>query len=112
MIRAVGKAKAMEMILTGRRMGAEEAEKSGLVARVVPSEKLLDEAVKVAQTIASYSPPIVQSAKECINAASNLSLRDGIVFERRAFQATFALDDQKEGMKAFIDKRSPEWRGH
>mmetsp|Transcript_3331 Transcript_3331/g.10162 ORF Transcript_3331/g.10162 Transcript_3331/m.10162 type:complete len:289 (+) Transcript_3331:80-946(+) len=111
LIRAVGKAKAMEMILTGRRMGADEAESSGLVARVVPPEQLLEEAIRVASTIASYSSPAVMAAKECIVEASNMGLRDGLLFERRQFQATFALEDQKEGMKAFIDKRSPQWKG-
>eukprot|EP00188_Purpureofilum_apyrenoidigerum_P005216 Plantae.Rhodophyta-Purpureofilum_apyrenoidigerum.ctg6591.p1 GENE.Plantae.Rhodophyta-Purpureofilum_apyrenoidigerum.ctg6591~~Plantae.Rhodophyta-Purpureofilum_apyrenoidigerum.ctg6591.p1 ORF type:complete len:288 (+),score=41.51 Plantae.Rhodophyta-Purpureofilum_apyrenoidigerum.ctg6591:117-980(+) len=110
LIRAIGKAKAMEMVLTGRRMGATEAESSGLIARVIPANQLLDEAIKVASTIASYSTPVVTAAKECMLEAFNMGLRDGLLFERRQFQSTFALDDQKEGMKAFIDKRSPEWK--
>ncbi|KAJ8905160.1 hypothetical protein NDN08_001670 [Rhodosorus marinus] len=110
LIRAVGKAKAMEMILTGRRMSASEAESAGLVARVIPSAQLVDEAVSVGSTISSYSRTIVSAAKECVQVASDMSLRDGVLFERRQFQATFALEDQKEGMKAFLDKRTPEWR--
>ena len=108
--RAVGKAKAMEMILTGRMMDAAEAERAGLVARVVPLASLMDEAMKVAETIASMSLPSVMSAKEAVNRAFEVSLAEGVLFERRVFQALFATDDQKEGMKAFIEKRKPAWK--
>jgi enoyl-CoA hydratase len=108
--RAVGKAKAMEMILTGRMMDAAEAERAGLVARVVPLANLMDEAMKVAETIASMSLPSVMTAKEAVNRAFEGSLAEGVVFERRVFQALFATDDQKEGMKAFVEKRKPAWK--
>jgi enoyl-CoA hydratase len=108
--RAVGKAKAMEMILTGRMMDAAEAERAGLVARVVPLANLMDEAMKVAETIASMSLPSVMTAKEAVNRAFEGSLAEGVVFERRVFQALFATDDQKEGMKAFVEKRKPVWK--
>jgi enoyl-CoA hydratase len=108
--RAVGKAKAMEMILTGRMMDAVEAERAGLVARVVPLASLMDEAMKVAETIASMSLPSVMSAKEAVNRAFEISLAEGVLFERRVFQALFATDDQKEGMKAFVEKRKPLWK--
>jgi enoyl-CoA hydratase len=108
--RAVGKAKAMDMILTGRMMDAAEAEKSGLVARVVPAASLMDEAMKLADTIANMSLPSVLAAKEAVNAAFEMSLTEGVRFERRIFHALFATDDQKEGMKAFIEKRKPEWK--
>ena len=108
--RAVGKAKAMEMILTGRMMDAAEAERSGLVARVVPAANLMDEAMKVAETIASMSLPSVITAKEAVNRAFEASLQEGVLFERRVFQALFATDDQKEGMKAFVEKRKPVWK--
>jgi enoyl-CoA hydratase len=108
--RAVGKAKAMEMILTGRMMDAAEAERSGLVARVVPAANLMDEAMKVAETIASMSLPSVITAKEAVNRAFEASLQEGVLFERRVFQALFATDDQKEGMKAFVEKRKPAWK--
>jgi enoyl-CoA hydratase len=107
---AVGKAKAMEMILTGRMMDAAEAERAGLVARVVPLASLMDEAMKVAETIASMSLPSVISAKEAVNRAFEVSLAEGVLFERRVFQALFATEDQKEGMKAFIEKRKPDWK--
>eukprot|EP00871_Galdieria_phlegrea_P004931 jgi/Galph1/5439/GphlegSOOS_G4047.1 len=109
LIRAVGKAKAMEMILTGRRMSAEEAESAGLVARILPAESLLQEALEVAKTIAGYSDTIVGMAKECVNMADNVPLNEGIRYERRMFHASFSLNDQKEGMKAFIDKRQAKW---
>lgn len=109
LIRAVGKAKAMEMILTGRRMSAEEAESAGLVARVLPPETLLQEAIEVAKTIASYSDTVVAMAKECVNIADNVPLNQGLAYERRMFHSTFSLNDQKEGMKAFIDKRPAKW---
>ncbi|MDF2766866.1 MAG: enoyl-CoA hydratase/isomerase family protein [Rhodospirillales bacterium] len=107
--RAVGKSKAMEMILTGRMMDAEEAERSNLVARVVPQADLLDEAMKLAQTIAEKSQPIVAMAKEAVNVAFETSLQEGIRFERRVFYATFASEDRKEGMQAFVEKRTPDF---
>jgi enoyl-CoA hydratase len=109
LIRAIGKAKAMEMILTGRMMEAEEAERSGLVSRIVSGEKLLDEALAVATKIASFSRPIVMMAKETVNRAFETSLAEGLRFERRLFLSMFASEDQKEGMKAFIEKRKPEF---
>ena len=109
--RLVGKAKAMEMCLTGRMMGAEEAERSGLVARVVPAADLLAEALKTATTIASMSLPIAMMTKETINRADEMSLAEGIRFERRVFHAMFATADQKEGMNAFVAKRPPQFQG-
>ena len=108
--RAVGKAKAMDLCLTGRMIDAAEAERSGLVARVVPAEQLLDEAMTAAATIASYSLPVVLMIKETLNRAYESSLSEGLLFERRAFHSTFALADQKEGMAAFVDKRKPEFK--
>jgi len=108
--RAVGKAKAMEMILTGRMMDAAEAERSGLVARVVPAASLMDEAMKVAETIATMSLPSVLAGKEAINRAFEGGLAEGVIFERRIFHALFATEDQKEGMKAFVEKRKPQWK--
>ncbi len=108
--RFIGKAKAMDMILTGRMMDAAEAERSGLVARVVAPEKLLDEALAAAEKIASYSQPIVMMAKETVNRAQETTLAEGVRFERRVFLSMFATEDQKEGMKAFIEKRKPEFR--
>jgi len=102
---AVGKAKAMDLILTGRMMDAQEAERAGLVARIVPLPSLLDEAVKVAATIAAMSLPSVLAAKEAINRAFETSQAEGIRFERRVFHSLFATGDQKEGMTAFIEKR-------
>jgi enoyl-CoA hydratase len=102
---AIGKSKAMEMILTGRMMDATEAERCGLVARVVPAASLLDEAMKMADLIASMSLPAVLSAKEAVNRAFEGSLSEGLRFERRIFHALFATHDQKEGMAAFIAKR-------
>jgi len=110
LVRAVGKAKAMEMILTGRMMDAAEAERSGLVTRVVSADKLMDEAMKIADAIASMSLPSVLAAKEAINAAFESSLAEGIRFERRIFHSLFATEDQKEGMKAFVEKRPPKWK--
>lgn len=107
--RAVGKAKAMDLVLTGRNMDAAEAERSGLVARVVPAASLMDEAMKVAETIANMSLPSVLAGKEAINAAFESSLAEGVRFERRVFHSLFATDDQKEGMKAFVEKRKPDW---
>jgi enoyl-CoA hydratase len=108
--RAVGKAKAMDMILTGRMMDAAEAERSGLVARVVPAASLMDEAMKVAETIAGLSLPSVLAGKEAVNTAFETSLAEGSRFERRIFHSLFATADQKEGMKAFVEKRKPEWK--
>ena len=108
--RAVGKAKAMDLILTGRMMDAAEAEKSGLVARLVPPEKLMDEAMKVAETIANMSLPSVLAGKEAVNRAFEGGLSEGMAFERRIFHSLFATEDQKEGMKAFIEKRTPKWK--
>src|SRR5215471_14153479 len=102
---AVGKAKAMDMILTGRTMDAQEAERAGLVARVVPADKLLDEALAVANVICEYSLPAVMMAKESVNRAFESSLAEGIHFERRLFHSLFATEDQKEGMQAFAAKR-------
>src|SRR6516162_8096947 len=107
--RAVGKAKAMDLVLTGRMMDAGEAERAGLVARVVPLQNLLDEALKVAATIASMSLPSVLAAKEAVNRAFQASLAEGIRFERRVFHSLFATRDQKEGMAAFIEKRPPKF---
>jgi enoyl-CoA hydratase len=108
--RAVGKAKAMELILTGRMMSAEEALAAGLVSRVVEAAGLQDEALKVARKIAGFSRPAVLMAKEAVNAAFNSTLASGIQLERRLFHATFATDDQKEGMDAFIEKRPANFR--
>ncbi len=108
--RAVGKAKAMEMILTGRMMDAEEAERAGLVARIVPAADLLAEAMKAAEAIAAMSLPSVLLAKETVNRAEQLSLEEGVLFERRAFQLAFATADRKEGMAAFVEKRAPDFK--
>ena len=108
--RFVGKSKAMEMVLTGRMMDAEEAERAGLVSRVVPVEDLVDEAVKVADTICDLSRPIVMLAKESVNRAYETTLNEGVRFERRLFHSTFATHDQKEGMAAFVEKRQPDFR--
>ncbi|HZB62667.1 MAG TPA: enoyl-CoA hydratase [Microvirga sp.] len=107
--RLVGRAKAMEMCLTGRMMGAEEAERSGLVARVVPAAELLNDALKTAETIASMSLPVVMMTKETVNRADEVTLQEGIRFERRVFHAMFATADQKEGMAAFVEKRAPRF---
>jgi enoyl-CoA hydratase len=108
--RFIGKAKAMDMILTGRLMEAAEAESSGLVSRIVPAEKLLDEAVEAAAKIASFSQPVVMMAKESVNRAFETSLAEGLRFERRLIHSMFALDDQKEGMSAFVEKRKPDFK--
>jgi len=108
--RAVGKAKAMDWCLTGRMVDAAEAERSGLVARVVPAAELENEAMALANKIASHSLPVVMKIKEAINRAYESSLTEGLLFERREFHATFALDDQKEGMRAFVEKRKPAFR--
>ena len=108
--RAVGKAKAMELCLTGRMMDAEEAERSGLVAKVVPADQLLDEAMKTAEQIAGMSLPVAITCKAAVNAAFETTLAQGINFERRTFHATFALEDRAEGMAAFAEKRKPTWK--
>ena len=108
--RAVGKAKAMDMILTGRMMDAQEAERAGLVSRIVASDKLLDEAVAVAGAICQFSSPSVMMAKEAVNRAYEGGLADGVQYERRLFYALFATEDQKEGMRAFVEKRKPSFR--
>jgi enoyl-CoA hydratase len=108
--RAVGKAKAMDLILTGRMMDATEAERSGLVARVVPLASLMEETMKAAETIAGMSLPSVMAAKEAVNRAFETSLAEGVRFERRVFHALFATADQKEGMTAFVEKRAPQFK--
>ncbi|MGF1561442.1 MAG: enoyl-CoA hydratase [Geminicoccaceae bacterium] len=107
--RAVGKSKAMEMCLTGRMMHADEAERSGLVARVVPVASLLDETMKLAETIAEKSQPIVAMCKASVNAAFETTLSQGVKTERQIFYSTFATDDRAEGMRAFAEKRSPSF---
>ncbi len=107
--RAVGKSKAMDMILTGRFMDAEEAERAGLVSRVVPAADVVEEALKAAEVIASKSKPVAMVAKEAVNAAFETGLAQGVLFERRVFHSLFATEDQKEGMAAFTEKRQPEF---
>ncbi|MCB1436426.1 MAG: enoyl-CoA hydratase [Rhodobiaceae bacterium] len=108
--RVIGKAKAMEMCLTGRLMDAVEAERSGLVSRIVAPEKLIEEAVKVAGRIAGMSLPATMMTKEAVNRAYETPLAEGVRFERRIFHSLFAMDDQKEGMAAFVEKRSPQFK--
>ena len=108
--RFVGKSKAMEMVLTGRMMDAEEAERAGLVSRVVPLESLMDEAMQAANTISGLSRPVVMMAKEAVNRAYESTLSEGVRFERRLFHSTFATEDQKEGMAAFAEKRQPNFK--
>ena len=108
--RAIGKAKAMDMCLTARMMDAAEAERAGLVARIFPVDQLIEETLKIGQTIASFSLPVVMMIKESINRAFESSLNEGLLFERRVFQATFAMEDQKEGMAAFVEKRKPAFK--
>jgi enoyl-CoA hydratase len=108
--RAVGKAKAMDLCLTARMMGAQEAEQAGLVSRVVPAEKLMDEALGAALAIAQLSLPAVMMAKESINRAYESSLAEGVLFERRGFHSLFATEDQKEGMAAFVEKRAAQFK--
>ena len=108
--RAIGKAKAMDMCLTSRFMDAAEAERSGLVARVIAADKLLEEALAAAAVIAGFSLPVVMMIKESVNRAYESALQEGLLFERRTFHSAFALDDQKEGMAAFVEKRKPAFR--
>jgi enoyl-CoA hydratase len=108
--RAVGKAKAMDLCLTARMMDAAEAERAGLVSRVVPGDKLMAEAMAVAEKIAESSLPAVMMVKESVNRAYETTLSEGVRFERRLFHAAFALDDQKEGMAAFVEKRKPKFK--
>ena len=110
LVRAIGKAKAMEMILTGRMMDAAEAERAGLVARIVPSDDLLAETLKTAEAIAAMPLAAVMAAKDCVDRAFEATLSEGVRYERRAFYALFATADQKEGMAAFVDKRPPAFR--
>jgi enoyl-CoA hydratase len=108
--RAVGKAKAMDLCLTARMMDAQEAERAGLVSRVVPLDKLREEAFAVAEKIAGYSLPVVMMIKESINRAYETTLSEGVLFERRVFHSQFGLEDQKEGMAAFLEKRKPRFQ--
>src|SRR3989440_4013796 len=108
--RAVGKAKAMDLCLTARMMDAQEAERAGLVSRIVPLDKLMEEALAVAEKVADYSLPVVMMIKESINRAYESTLTEGILFERRVFHSQFALADQKEGMAAFLEKRKPNFK--
>jgi enoyl-CoA hydratase len=108
--RAVGKAKAMDLVLTARMMDAAEAERAGLVSRVVPLDRLLDEALAAAATICGLSGPSVMAAKECVNRSFEGTLSDGVMYERRLFHALFGTEDQTEGMSAFIEKRAPAFR--
>ena len=110
LVRAVGKAKAMDLCLSGRMMDAEEAERAGLVARVVAADKLLDEALKTAEQIAGKSLPALMMCKESVNRSQESGLSEGLLFERRQFHALFASEDQKEGMRAFLEKRKPNWK--
>ena len=110
MARFIGKAKAMDLCLTGRMMDAEEAERCGLVSRIVPQSELVDEAIKTAQKIAGFSMPSVMMAKECVNRAFETTLTEGVRFERRLFQSLFSTEDQKEGMAAFVAKREPQFK--
>ena len=108
--RFVGKSKAMDMCLTGRMIDADEAERSGLVSRVVPADELLDEAVKSASKVAAMSRPIAMMVKESVNRAYETTLAEGVLFERRTFHSVFATEDQKEGMQAFVEKRKPDFK--
>ena len=107
--RLIGKSKAMEMILTGRMMNAEEAERAGLVARVLPLAELVDEALRVATQIAELSAPVVRLAREAVHRAEEMTLAEGLRFEARSFESTFALEDRREGMMAFLEKRKPHF---
>ena len=108
--RFIGKAKAMDLCLTGRMMDAAEAERAGLVSRIVPADKLMDEAIAVAERISRMSRPIAMMVKEAVNRAFETTLAEGVRFERRLFHSTFATEDQKEGMAAFIAKRKPDFK--
>lgn len=108
--KAIGKSKSMELNLTGEFIDAETAERWGLVSRVVPDETLLDEALKLGEKISSFSQPIVAMVKECVNKSYDLSLTEGINYERKIFYSTFATEDQKIGMSAFVAKQNPEWK--
>ena len=108
--RAVGKAKAFDLCLTGRMMDAAEAERAGLVSRIVPADKLMDEAMSAAGIIAGFSAPVLMMIKECLNRAFEGSLTEGLLFERRAFHSAFSLEDKSEGMAAFLEKRAPQFR--
>jgi enoyl-CoA hydratase len=108
--RAVGKSKAMDMVLTGRMMDATEAERAGLVSRVVPADKLIDEALAAAATICGFGLPAIMLAKQCVNRAFESGLDDGVSYERQVFHSLFATDDQKEGMAAFVAKRKPAFK--
>jgi enoyl-CoA hydratase len=108
--RFVGKSKAMEMVLTGRMMDAAEAERSGLVSRIVPADKLLEEAIEVATKISKLSQPAVMIAKESVNRAYETTLAEGVRFERRLFHSTFSMEDKAEGMAAFVEKREPQFK--
>jgi len=107
--RAIGKSKAMEMVLTGNQIDAKQAERDGLVSRVVPNDKLMETALAIGEKIASLSRPAVAMAKETVNAAYELNLAEGLRFERRIFHSMFSLEDQKEGMSAFVAKRPANW---
>eukprot|EP01012_Entosiphon_sulcatum_P016149 TRINITY_DN21079_c0_g2_i1.p1 TRINITY_DN21079_c0_g2~~TRINITY_DN21079_c0_g2_i1.p1 ORF type:complete len:277 (+),score=77.54 TRINITY_DN21079_c0_g2_i1:46-876(+) len=107
--KAIGKSKCMEWVLTGDQYTAEQAERAGLVSKVVPGDQLLDTAVKMADKIAGYSQPIVRLAKTCVNQAFEVGVTDGLAFEKRSFQSTFGTTDQKEGMRAFVEKRPPNF---
>ena len=109
--RLIGKSKAMDMILTGRMMDADEAERSGLVARVFENDQLVDEAMKAARTVAGYGKAATIAAREAVERADEVSLQEGLLFERRTFHALFATEDQKEGMAAFVEKRAPNFKG-
>ena len=109
MAKAIGKSKAMEMCLTGNRITAEEAERAGLVSKVFPPEQLVDEAIKLGDKICSHSKLIVAICKEAVNTSYELSLYEGLHFEKRLFHTTFSTADRKEGMNAFVEKRSPNF---
>ena len=108
--RAVGKAKAMDLCLTGRMMDAEEAERAGLVSRVVPADDLMDTVMEAAEAIATKSLPVAMMTKEAINRSFEVGLTEGVLFERRVFQSQFSLEDQREGMAAFAEKRAPHFK--
>ncbi|KAI5117921.1 hypothetical protein M0805_002000 [Coniferiporia weirii] len=109
LIRAIGKAKAMEMILTGDTISAQDAEKAGLVSKIFPVDRVVTEAIKTGQRIASLSTPVIAMAKEAVNQAEEVSLQNGLLFERRLYHATFGLNDEKEGVTAFLQKRDAQW---